>query len=75
MIDRDDGDGMRGFAESQQALGDDRRRKIGREIDDWLAAKLRKRPRGGRKVNAELRIEEVRALKQKGESPLRNIRA
>jgi len=74
MIDRDDRDRMGIFAKPQEALGDHPGRKVGREIDDRPGAKLGQRQRRGREIGAELGIESVLALKQKGERALWDIR-
>ena len=64
---------MCGLAELEQPLGDDRSRKVGREVDNRLAPDVRKNSGRCREVGAELGIEGVGALKQESESPLRRV--
>ena len=75
VIDRDDGDRVRALAEPEQALGDDGGRKVRREIDDRFAAKPRERTGRCGEVGAELRIERVLPLQQKGKRALRQVGA
>ncbi|HKN27332.1 MAG TPA: hypothetical protein VJY34_05385 [Roseiarcus sp.] len=65
---------MRRLAKPQQPLGNDRRRKVGREVDDRLAPDVRNSSGRGREVGAELGIEGVRPLEQEGEGSLRSVR-
>ena len=74
MIDRDDGDRVRAFAQPLEAFDHDGGGKVGGEIDDGARAKLRERPRGGGEIGAELRVEGVLALEQKGECALGSVR-
>ena len=75
MIDRNDRHHMCALAKPQKPFGDDARGEVGCEIDDRLGAKLGQRQRCGREIGAKLGIESVLTLKQKGERPLRNLRA
>jgi hypothetical protein len=73
MVDRDSRHRMRRLAEPLEPLGDDGGGKVGREVDDRLAANVRQRPGRVGEVGSELGIERVRALEQEGEGPLRNV--
>ena len=73
MIDGDDRDRMCGLAELEQPLGDDRSRKVGREVDNRPAPDVRKNSGHCREVGAQLGVEGIGALKQESESPLRRV--